>query len=182
MPMFEDIRTSATGISEYLNTWIDHYARSHGKSGRDNLSAEEERQAVRSLCSHMYENLSILDTKSSGLIGSNAITTAIFALLALSPSSAGTLFAATNVVRIVSMGFLIISLISLILNVSVLVVYWSTTTEYSEATSTVDRARSLIRIRNGRTRRYRVAFVIHLAILCLALTLFVAILLKALPL
>lgn len=181
MYLLEDVRTGSSDITEYLNCWLDHYARSHGKSGHSALDEDEKRSAVRELCPHMYENLSILDAKSGALIASNSITTAIFSIIALNEADPESIFRLGGFIQSTALILLVPSLIALIFNVSVLFVYWSTTKEISELTSVSDRARSLIRIRNARTRRYRVAFLVHFAVLSAALTILLLALLKSIP-
>lgn len=181
MYLLEDVRIGSSDITEYLNTWLDHHARSRGKGDHEGLSKDESRDAVRELCGHMYENLSILDAKGSGLIASNAIITAIFSILALSQGDPTSVFRQGGFIQSAALILLIPSLLSLILNVSVLSVYWSTTREISEQTDVTDRARSLIRIRNERTRRYRLAFLLHMAVMMVALALLLLALLKTIP-
>jgi hypothetical protein len=181
MHIIDDVRTNASDITEYLNCWLDHFARSHGKTGHSALDDDEQRDAVRELCGHMYENLSILDSKSSALIASNGLATAILSVLALASGDPADSLGDGGVISTVSLFLLVPSLVALILNVSVLLVYWSTSREIAEHTSVTDRARSLIRIRNERTRRYRLAFFIHMFVLVVALSILVLVLLKRIP-
>lgn len=165
MHLWGDLRTGAADISEYLNAWLDHHARSCGKPDRNHLAAEETRAAVRDLCAHMYENLSILDAKGSGLIGSNAATTAILSVLAFAAPTAGAGLWVSPMAHTASLVLLAPSLLALGLNVSVLHVFWSSAREISEQTGITDRARMLLRIRNERTKRYRLAFWLHMLVL-----------------
>ena len=84
MYLLEDIRTGSDDITEYLNSWLGHYARSHGKDSHAGLNEDEQRNAVRELCSHLYENLSNW-IKEQRAIASNSITTAIFSIPANGP-------------------------------------------------------------------------------------------------
>jgi hypothetical protein len=176
VPLFGDIITTASDISEYVSAWVDQYARSHEIQ---NLSEDQERQAVHELCDHMYQNLSILDQKSNALVASNALTTGILAILAFSTPIAE--FSAGRV-RQIALFLLTPSLISLILSVTVISVYWSTTREITGQTGIRDRARSLLRLRSGRTLRYRIAYLIHLLVLCAALIIMILAFLKTAPL
>ena len=176
MPIFGDIITTASDISEYVTTWIDQYARSHEI---EKLNEDQERQAIHELCTHMYDNLTILDQKSSALVSSNALTTGILAILSFS-SVAGEM--GSNKVKSISLFLLTPSLLSLVLSVTVISVYWSTTREIAGQTGIRDRARSLLRLRSGRTLRYRLAYLLHLLVLCAALILMVLAFLKSAPL
>jgi hypothetical protein len=123
MQIFGDIVTRASDISEYVSAWVDQYARSHEIPS---LSEDQERQAIHELCAHMYENLTILDQKASALVSSNALTTGILAILGLSSPIGGLEIGRA---RGISLFLLTPSLISLILSVTVISVYWSTTRE-----------------------------------------------------
>jgi hypothetical protein len=176
MRIFGDIVTTASDISEYVSAWVDHYARSHEITI---LNEDQERQAIHELCAHMYENLTILDQKSSALVSSNALTTGILAILSFSSPINGI---ATGRVRDISLFLLTPSLISLLLSVTVISVYWSTTREITGQTGIQDRARSLLRLRSGRTLRYRIAYLLHLCVLGGALIIMILAFLKNAPL
>lgn len=160
MYLLQDVQTGEKDIAAYLKAWLDRYAESHGKDSREPLSKDEESKAIRELCTDLYGDLSILDSKSNGLIASNAITTAVFSLLALSSSLLGP----GGPIQSAALLLLMLSIVALMLNVSVLYVYWSTTDDISHVRGRV-RVEKLIRLRNGRTRRYRIAFLVHFAVL-----------------
>lgn len=184
MKLFEDVGTSAEDIGDYLDAQKQLYARRNGKTAWDKLSAQQRTEAAQDLCSKIYEDLSILDGKASGLIASNAITTAIFALIALAPLGADSVPTNPGPIWFISMGFVIVSLVALILNVLVLNLYWSTTSHiHAQAEPESDpflRNRPLVERRNKRTRKYRIAYQLHLGLLGLALGLFVVLLVLAL--
>ena len=163
MPLFGDVITTSSDVSEYVSAWVDQYARSHEI---ENLNEDQERQAIHDLCAHMYENLSILDQKSSALVSSNALTTGILAILAFTSSAVEI---GIGRVSDFCLALLTPSLISLVLSVSVINVYWSTTREITGQTGIADRARSLLRLRSSRTFRYRWAHLLHFGVLCSAL-------------
>jgi hypothetical protein len=171
MYLLQDVRTRKSDISRYLKCWLDRYAESHGKESGAPLSKDEESKAVRELCTDLYGDLSILDSKSNGLIASNAITTAVFSLLALSSSLLGP----GGLIQSAALLLLMLSIVALMLNVSVLYVYWSTTDDISHVRGSV-RVEKLIRLRNRRTRRYRIAFLVHFAVLGALLILVLALL------
>ena len=181
---FDDVGTSAEGINAYLDAQKLLYARRNGETGWDRLSAQQRTEAAQDLCSKIYEDLSILDSKASGLIASNAITTAIFALIALAPLGGDYVPTRPSPIWFISMGFVIVSLVALILNVLVLNLYWSTTSHiHAQAEPDSDpfvRTRPLVERRNKRTRKYRIAYLLHLGLLGLAFLLFLALLILAL--
>lgn len=184
MKLFEDVGTSANEISAYLDAQKKLYARRAGRKGWHELGAPQQTEAAQDLCSKIYEDLSILDGKASGLIASNAIVTAIFALIALAPMGASSVPADPGPFWFVSMGFVIVSLVALILNVLVLNLYWSTTSHIqAQAEPDSDpflRTRPLVERRNKRTKKYRIAYQLHLALLGATLVLFLVLLVMVL--
>lgn len=178
MSVFGDIVTTASDISEYITAWLDQYARGHEITA---LNDDQERQAIHELCDHMYQNLSILDSKSNALVASNAIITGILAFLTFSSPSTN-IFRSGSSIQQTALFLLTPSLISLVLSVTVISVYWSTTREITGQTGIRDRARSLLRLRSGRTLRYRLAYIIHLGVLTAALLIMILVFLKNIPL
>jgi hypothetical protein len=180
MKLFEDVGTGADDIRKYLDAQRRHYARRCGKDDWDELDRKEKTKAAQDLCSHLYEDLSILDTKAGALIASNAIVTAIFALISLTPFGADPVPTTHSTMWFASTAFVIGSLAALILNVSVLDLVWLTTSQiHEEADPDRDpfhRTGALVEQRNKRTKKYRIAYRLHLALLGLALVLFIALL------
>jgi hypothetical protein len=176
MNLFEDVGTSVEAIDQYLNAQKALYARRSGCKRWEDLDAPQQTEAAQDLCSKIYDDLSILDGKASGLIASNAIVTAIFALIALAPLGASSVPADPSPIWFASMGFVIVSLVALILNVLVLNLYWSTTSHIRlQAAPNSDpfvRTRPLIERRNKRTRKYRIAYLLHIGLLAASLVLF----------
>jgi hypothetical protein len=183
MQLFEDVGTRPEDIAKYLEAQKRHYARRSGKDDWNALDTREKTKAAHDLCSSLYQDLSIVDAKAGGLIASNAIVTAIFALVSLTPPGPGPAHAAPGLMWLASTGFVIVSLAALILNVSVLHLYWLTTEQiHEESDPDKDpflRAIGLVKRRNRRTKRYRIAYRLHLGLLALALLMFVGLLLGA---
>jgi hypothetical protein len=101
------------------------------------------------LFEHLYSSLSILDAKSSSLLGFNSIIIAVFALFLARSDSLG-LFGGISIG--VGMSAVIISCFLL---PSVVWVHWSTTDDFGDP----DRhAVDLLRVRRSRTITYRLAW------------------------
>lgn len=115
----------------------------------------------RGLFDHLYECLSILDQKSSSLLGFNSIIIAVFAIFMI-----GDLAHAEWI--IVSVGMMAILASSLLL-LLVVWVHWSTTKDLADISK---HAEKLLDVRRDRTIRYRLAW--YFAVLSvLALTTFI---------
>lgn len=182
MKLFEDVGTSAKDIRAYLAAQKRHYARRDGKKSWDEVDEKEKIEAAQDLCSSLYQDLSIVDAKAGGLIASNAIVTAIFALVSLTPPGAGG-SETPDAMWFASTAIVIVSLAALVLNVSVLNLYWLTASQIEQPEPDEDpflRAVELIKRRNRRTMRYRIAYRLHLALLAFALLMFIVLLASAL--
>jgi hypothetical protein len=180
MHLFDDVRTSSTDITSYLWAWLDAQARGYGKNDRSAFTDDEWRLAIHKLSAKLYEDLSILDAKANGLISTNSISTAVISFVTFSVNSGNGIIRSGELFKIFCYVLLLIAIASLLLNISVIYVYWSTTTEISEQTDVDDRARSLIRVRNERTRRYRVAFILHAVVLSIVFFLIIILMFKSL--
>lgn len=164
MKLVGDLGTSSTEVTEYVDAWLGYHARSSGKEQHE-LTPAETRTAARDLCNHLYDNLTILDSKAAGLISANALMTGILSILAFTLPADQTAAAFSEVARFTALILLPVSLLSLGINASVLYVFWSNAKEIAGLVQPTDRARMLFRIRNERTKRYKIAFWMHLSVI-----------------
>lgn len=163
--LFDDVKSSSADVTQYLWAWLDSYARGMDKQDRNDLSETEWHNCINELCAKLYNDLSIIDTKASGLISSNSILTGILSLISFYSSSEASGALVTEGLKIITFSLLCASFIALMLNVSATYLYWSTVTEISTRTDVDDRARNLIRIRNSRTIRFRISFLLHMFVI-----------------
>lgn len=98
---------------------------------------------------HLYACLSILDAKSQSMLGSNAITLAVFAVFMTRELSLNEwLVAGCGVAMLLASSFLLLSVVW---------IHWSTSQDFEDAEA---HARRLLQVRNERTVRYRLAWVL----------------------
>lgn len=105
-----------------------------------------------SLFQHLYGCLSILDAKAQSLLGFNSIILAVFAIFLTRPLSWGQSIAANAGMALI--------LSSSLLLLSVVWIHWSTTTDLGDVD---EHALRLLAVRNRRTLRYRVAWLLSVA-------------------
>lgn len=115
----------------------------------DKLKGASKDVEHKELLAHLYGCLSILDSKSSSLLGFNSIIIAVFSLFLTGGNSLG-LFG--GIVVGVGMASVIISCFFLL---SVVWVHWSTTNDFSDLGV---HAFNLLKVRRSRTIKYRVAW------------------------
>lgn len=94
-----------------------------------------------------YENLSILDGKSASLLQFNSVVLAVIAIFYTSDRN--------SLLRFVFAGALLVSVVSCLLCLKVVWIHWSDTPSLQ---SPVEHGRSLLRVRDLRTRLYRAAW------------------------
>ena len=116
----------------------------------------------QNLFDHLYSCLSIIDSKSSSMLGFNSIILAVFAIL-----MTGDLPLSQSIVANVGMATILLSALLLL---SVVWIHWSSTQECGDP----DRhANVLLAVRDSRTIRYRVAWLLAVAsVLALCVLLF----------
>jgi hypothetical protein len=114
---------------------------------------DEEHQDI---FGHLYECLSILDSKSSSMLSSNSIIIAVFAIF-----MTGELGMREYVIVNIGMAAIVFSTLLLL---SVVWVHWSTTEDLNDP---VAHKAKLLKVRNSRTWRYRLAW--YLAVLSLVM-------------
>jgi hypothetical protein len=164
MPLFSDIGTEPEDISHYVNVWLADWAREQSLGPYDHLDDSDKVAGVRSLCQKLYEDLSVLDAKASGLISTNAITTALISAAAFTVKNPliQVPFVVPHIALIV---LLLFSITALALNASVLDLSWTKATELEERVQRRDRAKKLLAVRNKRTMRYRLSLLLHMVLL-----------------
>lgn len=106
----------------------------------------------RELFQHLYDCLSILDAKSQSLLGFNSIILAVFAIFLTGELG--------SLQHIAANGGMAMILTSSLLLLSVVWVHWSGTDDLS---SQDEHALRLLSVRNTRTRRYRLAWLLSVA-------------------
>lgn len=109
-----------------------------------NLLSDKSQEVI---FSHLYENLSILDSKSSSLLTFNAIIVAVFAIFASSHTG---LF-----IRLFSTAGISLSLLSSSILMNVVWVHWSTSDHLLDART---HEITLLSVRRDRTIEYRKAW------------------------
>ena len=127
----------------------------------DVLSKVVLSEVHQDLFNYLYSCLSILDSKSQSMLGFNSIILAVFAIF-MTRDLTSAQWIVTNV------GMATILMSSLLL-LSVVWVHWSTTEDLADAHA---HARTLLAVRNLRTLRYRLAWLLGvISLLALALVL-----------
>lgn len=123
---------------------------------RNNDQVEEHIVALRKmstnveqkeLFAHLYDSLSILDSKTSSLLSFNSIILAIYAIFIVSADSVSQI-----VPMIIVMISLLVSSISLL---NVIWIHWSTTEQLN---NTTEHIKVLLQVRKSRTITYRIAW------------------------
>lgn len=176
MFIFEDVRNGPADRNKYLDAWLTNHALSMGKSDAGSLDAAQKEQAVCRLCDKLYDDLSILDNKSNALTASNAVVTAFLSLIVVAGVSAERIL--SPFLTIASALLLTLSVTSLVLNISVVSLYWTKAEDLEEGRNPRLRAEGLLEVRNSRTKRYRLAFLSHLFVLAIVFLLTVVFLLR----
>jgi type IV secretory pathway VirB3-like protein len=129
----------------------------------DALSKMSKDKDHKSLFSHLYECLSIIDGKSASLLSFNSIIIAVFAIFMAGVPS-------TIESAVLGSGILLV-IVSSILLLFVVWIHWSTTNELCDLD---EHAITLLKVRRARTIRYRIAWYFSIGSISL-LTLFVII-------
>lgn len=114
---------------------------------------------------HLYECLSVLDDKSSALLGFNSIIMAVFALFITDDNS----LTRDNSVKIILLFGIFFVMISSLLLLFVVWIHWSKTSDFQNLDK---HGLHLLNVRNERTIKYRIAWcfsVISIAALSLYL-------------
>lgn len=131
-----------------MNIWAQlQRTRAEELTHIDALSRIAASETHQELFQHLYGCLSILDAKAQSLLGFNSIILAVFAIFLTRPLSSSQAVAAHG-------GMAIILLSSLLL-LSIVWIHWSTTADLADADV---HAQRLLSVRNRRTVRYRVAW------------------------
>lgn len=122
------------------------------KAHIDVLSNVVLSEVHKDLFDHLYSCLSILDAKSQSMLGFNSIILAVFAIF-MTRDLTTTQWIVTNI------GMAAI-LCSALLLLSVVWVHWSTTKDCADVNS---HSKRLLEVRNSRTVRYRLAWILAVA-------------------
>ena len=116
---------------------------------------EHEAKNRTPLFNHLYNSLSILDTKTDTLVAFNALLFAICSLL-ISPTFGESALAGPGYLALASIILsTVFTFVSAILLLNVIWVHWSPTTDLIQTACHID---NLLRIRNERTIRFRLAW------------------------
>lgn len=164
----EDVRTDPESVRKYIDSWTYFY---FIKSGHNPKAVEEYQpnnkgEAFAALFDHIYNNLSILDRKALCLtISCSFFSASLLAILPGMQERTGSILL-TSVIYLSLMG----SLFALVLSLSVVLVHWSTSDELvrPDLDSLV---RHVVLIRNLRTFRYRIAWLMHVSVIGISLIL-----------
>lgn len=151
----------------YINAWMHFYIVKSGKN-LELLSKEERERALHqanaALHSHLYENLTILDTKANVLASSASIFTAALGIILSNSAQHWDKF----IVIYLALSTCV-SIISVLLVISVVFVAWSTPDQLDEP-DLDSLVRHLVDIRNCRTRRYIFAWILHIIVVLSSLS------------
>ncbi len=152
---FEDAPTTFEEIQRHIQAKVTTSLKVRRQQKFEDLEDSEKIQMKLDIYDGFFRDLAILDAKAGALATSNAILAGFIAIVISQPreGSAGQSIDGVPFLLLISF---IAAVLSLILTISVLYVRWSTTEELERRTLE-GMVEEICRVRNGRTRRFRVA-------------------------